>query len=423
MLQMNYQIMVQKYLQEHGFSNNFINYYLGISKFEPNDEEKNLINYLRTKLNNYQPNMINGLIILNTQNPSLGLQNVGATCYMNATLQCLIHIRELSELLLSAFYMKKPDDDADFIKNHLLSYEYFNILRQVFFPKFYGNNDMKPFAPYNFKNLIGQLNPLFSGIHANDAKDLLQFILERMHSETKMAMQFFKEYPIDQTNEQQCKEYFFNSYVFQSNSPFLSYLYGILKIQTQCLKCKTIKFNFQSYNLLYFPLKESKNYIVNLKKSQNKDFKEKDYILTLEDCFEYNQKVDHFFGENSMYCNICKGLQESHYQSMLYSTPTVLSIVLNRGRANADFKEKFIFGTELDIEKYLYKEKKKGKYYLIGIVVHLGSSDMSGHFMAFCRMDKDSKWFCYNDAFVSECKNFEEIMERGTPYILFYHQE
>ena len=28
-----------------------------------------------------------------------------------------------------------------------------------------------------------------------------------------------------------------------------------------------------------------------------------------------------------------------------------------------------------------------------------------------------------NNDIVSECKNFEEIMERGTPYILFYHQE
>ena len=54
-----------------------------------------IINYYRTKADNYQPNLFIGLVILNTQNPSMGLQNVGATCYMNATLQCLIHIKEL----------------------------------------------------------------------------------------------------------------------------------------------------------------------------------------------------------------------------------------------------------------------------------------------------------------------------------------
>ena len=126
-----------------------------------------------------------------------------------------------------------------------------------------------------------------------------------------------------------------------------------------------------------------------------------------------------------MYCNICKDLQEAHYQSVLFSTPPVLAIVLNRGRANLDFQEDFIFGTELNIEKYLHSNDpaKKGKYYLISVVVHLGESSMSGHFMAYCRMDKESKWFRYNDAYVDECDNFQEVIKRGTPYILFYHQE
>ena len=75
----------------------------------------------------------------------MGLQNVGATCYMNSTLQCLIHIKELSELLLSAFifrYEFDPINNKDFKEKHILTLEYVNILKQVFFPKFYGNNDL-----------------------------------------------------------------------------------------------------------------------------------------------------------------------------------------------------------------------------------------------------------------------------------------
>ena len=420
---MNFQLMVQNYLKENGYENNFINLYLNISKFEPkNEEEKQMIKYLQTKMDNYQPNIINGLVILNTQIPSLGLQNVGATCYMNSTLQCLIHIKELSEILLSAFYLKYPLGNSNLCEKHKLTLEYVNILKQVFFPKFYGNQS-PCFAPYKFKELVGELNPLFCGINANDAKDLLQFILERMHSEVKMAMQFFMDYNIDQTDEMQTKQYFYNSYVYQNNSPFLSYLFGIIKIKTECLNCHTIKYNFQTYNLLYFPLKKSKKKKKKKKKEENKDFEEKNYILSLEDCFMYNEKVERFTGDNSMYCNVCNGLYDANYQSMLYYTPTVLAIVLNRGRGNLDFQEKFNFGNVLNIEKYLNNDEKKGKYYLISMVVHFGESSMSGHFMAYCRMDKDSKWFCYNDAFVNECKNFDEIKERGTPYILFYHQE
>ena len=37
---------------------------------------------------------------------TLGLQNIGATCYMNVTLQCLFHIKELSSYFLNWYYSK-----------------------------------------------------------------------------------------------------------------------------------------------------------------------------------------------------------------------------------------------------------------------------------------------------------------------------
>ena len=57
------------------------------------------------------------------------------------------------------------------------------------------------------------------------------------------------------------------------------------------------------------------------------------------------------------------------------------------------------------------------------MVVHLGGSDLSGHFIAYCRMDKNSDWFCYNDAFVDKIDNIEEKFNINKPYILFYHYD
>ena len=171
-------------------------------------------------------------------------------------------------------------------------------------------------------------------------------------------------------------------------------------------------------------MKEAKRVAVLNKKEKDKNFDEKKYILTLEDCFAHNEQIEYFSGDNKMYCNECKALHDADYQSMLYTTPTVLAIVLNRGRGNKDFTEEFNFGVNLDLKKYIHNNMvKHGKYYLIGMVVHLGSSDMSGHFVAFCRMDKNSKWFLYNDAWVSECDNIEAEFKKNSPYILFYHYD
>ena len=403
------EMLFQKYLFEHGFENNFLNsYYQNTNKEEPDDG---------------LPQIVNGKVKLQSDKPSLGLQNVGATCYMNATLQCLIHIKELSEQLLSAFFFKYPRDNENFAAKHKLSNKYVNLLSQVFFPTLNGNST-KYYAPYEFKTIISEINPLFAGYAANDAKDLLQCILENLHQELKQSTQMFYDYIIDQKNEQMGMQYFFNSYITQNKSPINDYLYGINEIKTTCSICKITKYNFQSYNLLYFPLKEAKRVTVLEKKEKDKNFDEENYILTLEDCFAHNQHIDHFTGDNKMYCNECKKEADADYQTVLFTTPTILSIVLNRGRANKDFQEDFKFGVELDIKEYIHNTAfKHGKYYLIGMVVHLGDSSLAGHFVAYCRLDKNSKWFLYNDAFVSEEEDIEAKFKENKPYILFYHYD
>ena len=402
------EMFMKKYFFEHGSENSFINnYYQSAS----NESEEGL------------PQVVNGKIKLRSDIPSLGLQNVGATCYMNATLQCLMHIKELDEILLSAFFFNYPRENQNFAEKHKLSNQFVTLLSQVYFPKLNGNPN-KYYAPYDFKNLISEINPLFAGYAANDAKDLLQCILENMHQELKQATQIFYDYTIDQKNEQIALQYFFNSYITQNKSPINDLLYGINEMKTTCSLCKITKYNFQCYNLLYFPLKEAKRVTVLKKKEEDENFDEKKYVLTLEDCFEHNEHVDHFTGDNQMYCNDCNKEADADYQTVLFTAPTILSIVLNRGRGNLDFQEDFKFGIDLDIKKYIHNQFiQNGKYYLIGMVVHLGGSDLSGHFIAYCRMDKNSDWFCYNDAFVDKIDNIEEKFNVNKPYILFYHYD
>ena len=57
------------------------------------------------------------------------------------------------------------------------------------------------------------------------------------------------------------------------------------------------------------------------------------------------------------------------------------------------------------------------------MVVHSGEHGMGGHFIAYCRMEKKAKWFCYNDAWVTECNDIEKKLTENSPYILFYHYD
>ena len=118
---------------------------------------------------------------------------------------------------------------------------------------------------------------------------------------------------------------------------------------------------------------------------------------------------------------MCRSMQNSRYCNLLYSVPTILCIVLNRGKNNSDFKERILFGLDLDLSSIVEENKNLAKYHLIGAVCHVGDSSMSGHFFAYCRSHYTSKWYLYNDAIVSE-SNGNKILSEMTPYILFYHK-
>ena len=155
----------------------------------------------------------------------------------------------------------------------------------------------------------------------------------------------------------------------------------------------------------------------NMQKMQNTN------SVTLEDCFNYNEKIDTFQGQNAMYCNICKAQLTSFYQTKLYTGPEILIIVLNRGKG-IEFKVKLEFNLSIDITNYVeLKENNGWKYELIGVVTHLGESGESGHFIAYCKSPIGGGWYQYNDELVFEVKNFEkEIRDYAMPYILFYQK-
>ena len=49
----------------------------------------------------------------------------------------------------------------------------------------------------------------------------------------------------------------------------------------------------------------------------------------------------------------------------------------------------------------------------------MGSNDMGGHFIAFCKNSDNNNWYKYNDGIVTLAL-FQEVSTTGIPYVLFY---
>ena len=341
----------------------------------------------------------------------IGLNNIGATCYMNATLQCLSNSAKMTEFFLD-FY--KND------KTKKMSNEYYKVIKNLWDV----NSTQKSYSPYSFKEVLSQENELFAGIQANDSKDLINFLIERMHQElnvvnpNKSNNNDDNMNQLDQTNELAMLKMFIEEFHQKFNSPISNLFYGILETKTRCQGCSVIKFNFQIYSFLEFPLQQVNQYFFNNGKRPlfTQDGKNPD--VDLYECFEYNRKIDLMNGENQMFCNICNKLCDSLYSTILYSGPIYLIINLNRGKG-AVYECKVKFPNQLNILNYVTFTEGITTYELYAVICHLGPSSMSGHFVAYCRNRIDNKWYLYNDAFVTPCTKKYQYND-GMPYILFY---
>ena len=117
--------------------------------------------------------------------PKIGLQNIGATCYMNSTLQCFSHIEKFVEFFK---YNPKIKDIVTKNKNNEENLSVsFKTLIDNLWPDKLNQSTQKYYSQDNFKNKIFKMNPLFKDNKSNNIKDLIQFIIMTLHKELNKA--------------------------------------------------------------------------------------------------------------------------------------------------------------------------------------------------------------------------------------------
>ena len=340
----------------------------------------------------------------------IGLQNIGATCYMNATLQALSNTDKFTTYFLTRYKFDQNN------KNKKMSNEMYKVLINLWDE----NKKKGDYPPNDFKNSLSEENSLFAGIQANDSKDLINFLIERFHQEMNLpSPNQININNVNQMNEMETLNAFIKEYFSANKSIITDCFYGIIETKSTCSGCKLTKYNFQIYSFLEFPLKEVNAYMHQCGKREaivNPDGTNPD--IDIYECFDYYQKLDLMTGQNQMYCNICNGNIDTYYGTTVYSLPNYLIINLNRGKG-ATYKCKVIFPEVLNLLNYVSAKNGNTAMKLYAVICHYGPSSMSGHFIAYCRHRINQKWYKYNDSIVTECTKPNEYYD-GMPYILFY---
>ena len=461
--------MNQRNQNSYNFVNNMTNYGINNNNMNNNFNNNNQFNNNNNQFNNNNNNLNNNNNPLNNNNnnnfnpkriikkllkkenddielgfyvKAKGLENVGATCYMNATLQCFYHVKLLTENLIN---------DEGIIKTMEITYCYRQLLKKLVGfkdKKRYRKEIMEEYRidpkekdhvkPEAFKDLISEKNPLFKGIKANDSKDLIIFLLENMDDElTKRNNRGVKETFYGKSLQQLEEENFKKTH----NSIFADLFYGFQISIMRCEKCKYEDKTFSIFNFMIFPLEKIYNSLNKKKTNSNISYSNQyssfqsgisnNYLnfstsigtinnekrkLKLLDCFNENKEEEILTGSNQIYCNKCHNYSDALTKNDIFVAPNVLILIINRGRGNY-FKCDLDFPKQLNISNYVAHPNSPKIYNLIGVISHLGESSMDGHFIAYCK-HFDDNWYLFNDATATPVN--DDGMYKGIPYILFY---
>ena len=114
---------------------------------------------------------------------------------------------------------------------------------------------------------------------------------------------------------------FLKDFKYKYNSIVSNLFYGVLETKSKCQGCQNIKYNFQVYSFLDFPLEQINKYCFE-KGKRNENYSENNNPdINIYECFNYFENLELMNGYNQMFCNICNRNCDALYSTNLYSMP------------------------------------------------------------------------------------------------------
>ena len=335
-----------------------------------------------------------------------GLNNIGATCYMNSVLQSLYHIIDLSNGLLDLYNKDILNDEI--LKKMPMTYSFLLVVFNLSFRK------NKSFSPEDFKIIISK-NESFRKFEANDSKTLTLYVLDTLNKELNdNKIQTKNDKVINPLRNYDVNDAKDIVKLFNENyNTLIGDLFNGLKCTDYiCDTCSNIVKNYQIFNIISCSIE--KTFLDKYGENQKLEKGKKVDIL---DCFKLDEKPNLFIGNNQIYCGKCNTSRDGKSINKICISPKIMIIFLDRGLNNR-FMCDVDFPEELDINDYL--ETKGNKYKLIGVIEHLGQSGETGHFIANCK-HFNGEWYIFSDSSIYPTKN--NYNKYGIPYLLFYRRE
>ncbi|KAH9893374.1 cysteine proteinase [Cubamyces lactineus] len=353
-----------------------------------------------------------------------GLKNLGNTCYMNSTIQCLSATVPFARFFTdgrwkSAVNMVNPMGTKGNLAN-----AFANILRDMW------QGEGGTLSPVTFRRSLCSHAPQFSGSEQHDSQEFLSFLLDGLHEDLNRIIEKPKiestparEAELERLPTQLASEQEWQIYRMRDDSLVVDFFQGQYRNRMECLTCHKTSTTYNTFMYLTLPIPTIRG---NSK-------------VTLEQCIDAFVKEEVMDKSDAWHCPHCKTLRKATKRLSLSRLPPVLLIHLKRFSAKGPFTDKIETFVEfplkgLDLTNYMPSPLPPGvnagsqlspddprcqqppyRYDLYGVTNHFGTLS-TGHYTAF--IASRGGWLYCDDSRVTPAEAKDVV---GKPaYILFY---
>uniref|UniRef100_A0A7N4PT78 Ubiquitin carboxyl-terminal hydrolase 32 n=1 Tax=Sarcophilus harrisii TaxID=9305 RepID=A0A7N4PT78_SARHA len=185
-----------------------------------------------------------------TEKGATGLSNLGNTCFMNSSIQCVSNTQPLTQYFISGRHLYELNRTNPIgMKGHMAKC-YGDLVQELW------SGTQKNVAPLKLRWTIAKYAPRFNGFQQQDSQELLAFLLDGLHEDLNRVHEkpYVELKDSDGRPDWEVAAEAWDNHLRRNRSIVVDLFHGQLRSQVRCKTCGHISVRFDPFNFLSLPL-------------------------------------------------------------------------------------------------------------------------------------------------------------------------